>query len=145
MAINRLTDIVAAMKSKWTYGDRDFAYNFEVNEKHNTEYPYMMINPPNSEMREIYGGWESYDFEISFFDTYKTATQQAVTLEQKWDNLQDLALEWFDNLMIHYNNPGGANVGIYFLEETIDFERVKEVANDRLVQIKMFFTLRSVT
>lgn len=145
MAINRLTDIVAAMKSKWTYGDRDFAYNFEVNEKHNTEYPYMMINPPNSEMPEIYGGWESYDFEISFFDTYKTATQQAVTLEQKWDNLQDLALEWFDNLMIHYNNPGGANVGIYFLEETIDFERVKEVANDRLVQIKMFFTLRSVT
>ena len=145
MAINRLTDIVAAMKSKWTYGDKDFAYNFEVNEKHNTQYPYMMINPPNSEMPEIYGGWESYDFEISFFDTYKTASQQAVTLEQKWDNLQDLALEWIDNLMIHYNNPGGANVGIYFLEETLDFERVKEVANDRLVQIKMFFTLRSVT
>lgn len=145
MAINRLTDIVAAMKSKWTYGDKDFAYNFEVNEKHNTQYPYMMINPPNSEMPEIYGGWESYDFEISFFDTYKTASQQAVTLEQKWDNLQDLSLEWFDNLMIHYNNPGGANVGIYFLEETLDFERVKEVANDRLVQIKMFFTLRSVT
>jgi hypothetical protein len=43
MAINRLTDIVTAMKSKWTYGDKSFAYTFEVNEQHNTTYPYMMI------------------------------------------------------------------------------------------------------
>ena len=145
MGINRLTDVVAAMKSKWTYGDKDFAYTFEVNESHNTQYPYMMINPPNSEMPEIYGGWEAYDFEIDFFNMYPTAAQQAVSLELRWDNLQDLALEWFDNLMINFNNPGGDNVGIYFLEETLEFERVKEVANDRLVQIKMFFTLRAVT
>ena len=145
MAINRLTDIVAAMKSKWPYGDKDFAYTFEVNEQHNTQYPYMMINPPNSEFPEVYGGWEAYDFEIDFFDLYQTANQNAVSLEQEWDNLQDLALEWIDNVMIHFNNPEGVNVGIYFLEETLGFERVKEVANDRLVQIKMTFTLRAVT
>tara|TARA_R110000823_G_C15925163_1_gene499006 strand:+ start:36 stop:2318 length:2283 start_codon:yes stop_codon:yes gene_type:complete len=145
MAINRLTDIVTAMKSKWTYGDKDFAYTFEVNEQHNTQYPYMMITPPNSQIPEVYNGWESYDFEIDFFDLYQTSSQQAVSLEQRWDNLQDLSLEWLDNLMIHYNNPTGANVGIYFLEESIDFQRVKEVANDRLVQIKMRFTLRAVT
>ena len=145
MAITRLTDIVAAMKSKWTYGDKDFAYTFEVNEQHNTQYPYMMIVPPNSEIPEVYNGWEAYNFEIDFFDLYQTASQQAVALEQKWDNLQDLSLEWLDNLMIHYNNPTGANVGIYFLEESIDFQRVKEVANDRLIQIKMRFTLRAVT
>ena len=145
MAINRLTDIVGVMKSKWTYGDKDFAYTFEVNEQHNTNYPYMMISPPNSEFPEVYGGWEAYDFEIDFFDLYQTANQNAVVLEQKWDNLQDLGLEWIDNVMIHFNNPGGADVGIYFLEETLEFERVKEVANDRLVQIKMRFTMRAVT
>ena len=145
MAINRLNSIVSQMKSLWSYGDKEFGYTFEVNEKHNTKYPYMMINPPNSEMPEIYGGWEAYDFEIDFFDTYKTANQNAVSLDEEWDNLQDFALEWFDKLMIHYNNPGGDNVGIYFLEESLTFERVKEVANDRLVQIKMFFTLRAVT
>ena len=145
MAITRLTDLVSTMKTKWTYGDSDFAYTFEVNEKHNTTYPYMMINPPNSEMPEVYGGWEAYDFEVDFFQLYQTAAQDAVSLEQRWDNLQDLALEWLDNVMIFYNNPTGADVGVYFLEETLDFDRVKEVANDRLVQIKMSFTMRAVT
>ncbi len=145
MAITRLTDIVAAMKSKWTYGDKDFAYEFEVNQHHNTQYPYMMIVPPNSEIPEVYNGWEAYDFEIDFFDLYQTASQQAVALEQKWDNLEDLALEWLNNVMINFNNPTGANVGIYFLEESIGIKRIKEVANDRLIQIKMSFTMRGVT
>ena len=145
MAITRLTDIVAAMKSKWTYGDKDFAYEFEVNQHHNTQYPYMMIIPPNSQIPEIYNGWEAYNFEIDFFDLYQTASQQAVALEQKWDNLEDLALEWLNNVMINFNNPTGANVGIYFLEESIDIQRIKEVANDRLIQIKMSFTMRGVT
>ena len=123
MAITRLTDIVAAMKSKWTYGDKDFAYEFEVNQHHNTQYPYMMIVPPNSEIPEVYNGWEAYDFEIDFFDLYQTASQQAVALEQKWDNLEDLALEWLNNVMINFNNPTGANVGIYFLEESIGITR----------------------
>ena len=145
MAVTRLNEVITKMKSLWPYGDKDFGYTFEVNEKHNTQYPYMIINPPNSEMPEIYGGWEAYDFEVDFFDTYKTSNQKVVSLDKEWDNLQDFALEWFDNLMISYNNPGGPNVDIYFLEETLTFERVKEVANDRLVQIKMFFTLRAVT
>jgi len=145
MAITRLTDIVAAMKSKWTYGDKDFAYEFEVNQHHNTQYPYMMIIPPDSQIPEIYNGWESYDFEIDFFDLYQTASQKSVLLEQKWDNLEDLALEWLNNVMINFKNPTGAGVGVYFLDESIDIKRVKEVANDRLIQIKMSFTMRGVT
>jgi len=143
--VTRLSEITTQMQSLWPYGDKDFGYTFEVNEKHNTQYPYMLINPPNSEMPEIYGGWESYDFVIDFFDTYNTSNREAVSLDKEWDNLQDFALEWFDNLMNVYNNPGGPNVNVYFLEETLNFERVKEVANDRLVQVKMFFTLRAVT
>jgi hypothetical protein len=145
MATTRLTDIVSAMKSKWTYGDKDFAYEFEVNQNHNTQYPYMMIIPPNSEIPEVYNGWESYDFEIDFFDLYQTASQQAVLLEQKWDNLEDLALEWLNNVMINFKNPTGAGVRVYFLEESIDIKRIKEVANDRLIQVKMSFTMRGVT
>ena len=145
MATTRLTDIVAAMKSKWTYGDKDFDYEFEINQNHNIKYPYMMIVPPNSQIPEVYNGWEAYNFEIDFFDLYQTSAQKAVSLEQKWDNLQDLALEWLNNVMINFNNPTGAGVGVYFLEESIDIERVKEVANDRLIQIKMSFTMRGVT
>jgi hypothetical protein len=145
MAITRLTDIVDAMKSKWTYGDKDFAYEFEVNQHHNTQYPYLMIIPPDSQLPEVYNGWESYNFEIDFFDLYQTKSQQTVKLEQKWDNLEDLSLEWLNNVMIKFNNPTGSNVGVYFLEESIDIERVKEVANDRLIQIKMKFTMRGVT
>ena len=54
---------------------------------------------------------------IQLEKTGTTAAQDAVSLEQRWDNLQDLALEWLDNVMIFYNNPTGADVGVYFLEE----------------------------
>jgi hypothetical protein len=141
--ITRLNEIITQMKSLWPYGDKDF--DAQINDNHNLQYPYMIINPPNSEMPEIYGGWEAYDFEIDFFDTYKTSNQKTVSIEKEWDNLQDYALEWFDNLMIAYNNPGGPNVQVYFLEQSLDFERVEEVANDRVIQFKMFFTLRAVT
>ena len=145
MATTRLKDVVSKMKSKWTFGDKDFAYEFQINEAHNANYPYMMINPPDSEIPEIYGGWESYSFQIDFFDLYQTSVQKAVSLEHKWDNLEDLALEWFDTLMSSFKNPSGATVQIYFLEESLNLERVKEVANDRVIQIRMSFTLRAVT
>ena len=55
--------------------------------QHNTQYPYMIINPPESSIPEIYNGWEEYDFEIDFFNLYQTAAQNNVTLEKRWDNL----------------------------------------------------------
>lgn len=37
------------------------------------------------------------------------------------------------------------SVGVYLNDESIEIERVKDVANDRLVQIKMTFTISAFT
>jgi len=138
MAI-RLTDIVTVMKSKWTYGDKFFGYTEEFNDNHNTQYPSILITPPDSVFPEVSlnNGWELYTFEIYFSDLYNRTAQANVNIEQRWDNLQDLANEWLDMFLKNYQD--GIVTG--FLEgEDVTVERVKEVANDQLLQIRMNFT-----
>jgi hypothetical protein len=138
MAI-RLTDIVTVMKSKWTYGDKFFGYTEEFNDNHNTQYPSILITPPDSVFPEVSlnNGWELYTFEIYFSDLYNRTAQANVNIEQRWDNLQDLANEWLDMFLKNYQD--GIVTG--FLEgEDVTVERVKEVANDKLLQIRMNFT-----
>ena len=138
MAITRLKDIVTVFENKWTFGDAKFGYDGEVNESHNTQYPLLLIKPPLSIMPEIYKGREEYEFEINFYNLYPQAAQSAVTLQHRWDNLQDLAMEWFDMVLKNYQDN---IVDVYLNDESIEIERVKEVANDRLVQIKFTFTM----
>jgi len=138
MAITRLKDIVTVFENKWTFGDAKFGYDGEVNESHSTQYPLLLINPPLSTMPEIYSGREEYEFEINFYNLYPQAAQSAVTLQHRWDNLQDLAMEWFDMVLKNYQDNV---VDVYLNDESIEIERVKEVANDRLVQIKFTFTM----
>ena len=138
MAI-RLTDIVTVMKSKWTYGDKFFGYTEEFNDNHNTQYPSILITPPSSVFPEVSldNGWELYTFEIYFSDLYNRTAQANVNLDQRWDNLQDLGNEWLDMFLKNYQD--GIVTG--FLEgEDVSVERVKEVANDQLIQIRMTFT-----
>lgn len=138
MAI-RLTDIVTVMKNKWTYGDKFFGYTEEFNDNHNTQYPSILITPPDSVFPEVSlnNGWELYTFEIYFSDLYNRTAQANVSIEQRWDNLQDLANEWLDMFLKNYQD--GIVTG--FLEgEDVTVERVKEVANDQLLQIRMNFT-----
>jgi len=138
MAI-RLTDIVTVMKSKWTYGDKFFGYTEEFNDNHNTQYPSILITPPSSVFPQVSldNGWELYTFEIYFSDLYNRTAQANVSLDQRWDNLQDLANEWLDMFLKNYQD--GIVTG--FLEgEDVSVERVKEVANDQLIQIRMNFT-----
>ena len=138
MAI-RLTDIVTVMKNKWTYGDKFFGYTEEFNDNHNTQYPSILITPPSSVFPEVSlnNGWELYSFEIYFSDLYNRTAQANVNLDQRWDNLQDLSNEWLDMFLKNYQD--GIVTG--FLEgEDVSIERVKEVANDQLIQIRMNFT-----
>jgi len=138
MAI-RLTDIVTVMKGKWTYGDKFFGYTEEFNDNHNTQYPSILITPPSSVFPQVSldNGWELYTFEIYFSDLYNRTAQANVSLDQRWDNLQDLANEWLDMFLKNYQD--GIVTG--FLEgEDVSVERVKEVANDQLIQIRMTFT-----
>ena len=133
MAITRLTDIVSVFESKWTYGDVKFGYEGEVNQDHDIKYPLMLIQPPESIIPAIYDGREEYTFEINFYNLYSQAAQSVVTLQQRWDNLQDLANEWLDFVLKNYQD---VTVQAYLNDESIEIERVKEVANDKLVQIK---------
>ena len=142
MAITRLKDIVTVFQDKWTYGDSRFGYESEINETHNTVYPAMIIQPPESIMPDIYSGREEFEFEVNFYNLYQQAAQSAVTLQHRWDNLQDLATEWMDLVLKNFQD---ATVQVYLNDESIEFERVKEVANDRLVQIKLVFTMSAFT
>ena len=142
MAITRLTDIITVFDSKWTYGDVKFGYESEVNQDHDTQYPLMLVEPPESTIPEIYNGREEYTFEINFYNLYSQAAQSVVTLQKRWDNLQDLANEWLDMVLKNYQD---GNVEAYLEDESIAIERVKEVANDRLVQIKLTFTMSAFT
>lgn len=142
MAITRLKDLVTTFESKWTFGDSKFGYDGEVNESHNTQYPLLLINPPISTMPELYSGREEYEFEINFYNLYPQAAQSAVTLQHRWDNLQDLGMEWFDMVLKKYQDN---TVDAYLNDESLEIERVKEVANDKLVQIKFTFTMSAFT
>ena len=142
MAITRLTDIITVFDSKWTYGDVKFGYDGEVNQDHDTQYPLMLVNPPESIMPVVYDGREEYSFEINFYNLYSQAAQSVVTLQKRWDNLQDLSNEWLDMVLKNYQD---VTVEAYLNDESIEIERIKDANNDKLVQIKLVFTMSAFT
>ena len=141
MAI-KLTDIVTVMKAKWIYGDKFFGYTEEFNDNHNTQYPSILITPPTSVFPEvgINNGWENYTFEVYFSDLYNRTAQANEQIDQRWENLQDLATEWLDDFLKNYQDT--APILAFLEDESVTIERNKEVANDQLIQIKMTFTWR---
>jgi len=142
MAITRLTDIITVFDSKWTYGDVKFGYDGEVNQDHDTQYPLMLVTPPESIIPEIYNGREEYSFEINFYNLYSQAAQSVVTLQKRWDNLQDLSNEWLDMVLKNYQD---VTVEAYLNDESIQIERIKDSKNDKLVRIKLIFTMSAFT
>ena len=145
MAIVRLTDVVATMKDKWTYGDKFFGYTEELNDNHGTQYPSLLITPPDSVYPEVTprNGWEEYSFEVYFSDLYNRTAQANESIEQRWDNLQDLANEWLDMFLKHYMGTQAHKTTIsYLMNGSLTIERKKEVANDQLLQLKMNFGFR---
>lgn len=141
MAI-KLTDVVAVMKDKWTYGDKFFGYTEEFNDNHSTFYPSLLITPPDSVFPEVGldNGWENYTFEVYFSDKYNRTAQANESIDLRWENLQDLATEWLDLFLKHYQAE--APITAFLEDESVIVERNKEVANDQLIQIKMTFTWR---
>jgi len=142
MAIIRLTDIVTTMKDKWVYGDKFFGYTEEFNDNHNTQYPSLLITPPDSAYPEVTprNGWEEYAFEVYFSDLYNRTEQANETIDQRWDNLQDLANEWLDMFLKSYiGQQDGKTTISYLTDGSLTIERNKDVANDQLLQIKMNF------
>lgn len=138
----RLTDIVKVFSDKWTYGAVEFGYESDINTDHDRQYPALIIEPPVSVIESVNNGRENYDFEVNFYNLYDTAAQDVVELQKRWDNLQDLANEWLDMVLKNYQD---ITVQAYLDESGISIERVKEVGNDRLVQLKISFTMSGFT
>jgi len=138
----RLTDIVKVFSDKWTYGAVEFGYESDINKDHDRQYPALIIEPPVSVIDDVNIGRENYDFEVNFYNLYDTAAQNVVELQKRWDNLQDLANEWLDMVLKNYQDT---TVQAYIDEAGINIERVKEVGNDRLVQLKVSFTINGFT
>jgi hypothetical protein len=102
----------------------------------------MLVNPPESIMPVVYDGREEYSFEINFYNLYSQAAQSVVTLQKRWDNLQDLSNEWLDMVLKNYQD---VTVEAYLNDESIEIERIKDTQNDKLVQIKLVFTMSAFT
>lgn len=153
MAITRLNDFVTVATNKWTYGDFKFNYEGAVNQDHNVIYPLMLMQPPTSVIPDVYEGFETYTVEFEFYNSYKKAAQDAVTLQRRWDNLQDLAMEWLDNVLINYSggtitSPSESSptpTQVYINKDSLSIQRDKEEKNDRLVKITMSFDMRMFT
>ena len=97
------------------------------------------IHNPN----KIRNGWEDYSFEVYFSDLYNRTDQQNESIEQRWDNLQDLANEWLDMFLKSYIGiQAGKTTISYLTDGSLTIERKKEVANDQLLQLKMNFGWR---
>ena len=75
------------------------------------------------------------------FQIYTIEHRQAnETIEQRWDNLQDLANEWLDLFLKSYIGiQEGKTTISYLTDGSLAIERKKEVANDQLLQLKMNF------
>ena len=142
MAKIKLSDVIEVMKSKWTYGDSIFGYTEEFNDNHNTKYPSLLITPPDSVFPEVgeHSGWEEYSFEVFASDLYNRTAQQNENIEKRWDNLQDLASMWLERFLRFYQKD--APIQAFLEDESVTVERSKEVANDKLIQIKLSFTFK---
>tara|TARA_R110002167_G_scaffold100424_1_gene262173 strand:+ start:3809 stop:6745 length:2937 start_codon:yes stop_codon:yes gene_type:complete len=137
MAIEKLTDFVKVANDKWTYGESKFGYESEVNQDHNIIYPFLLIKPPTTNIENVYNGWQDHDFEVQFYNTFEKEARDAVELQTRWDNLEDLGLEWMDMILKNYNNTE-----VIISHDSVVIEREKEDKNDKLVKINMIFQVR---
>jgi len=137
MAIVKLTDFIKVANDKWTYGESKFGYDSDVNQDHNIIYPLMLIKPPVTNIDNVYDGSHDHDFEVDFYNTFQKVARDVVELQQRWDNLEDLALEWLDLILKNYNNTD-----IIINHDTVIVERDKDENNDKLVKINLTFKVR---
>ncbi len=153
MAITRLHEFIEVAETNWTYGDFLFGYEGEVNQDHNILYPLLVMTPPSSRIPDIYSGYEHYEVELQFYNSFTKAAKDAVTLQQRWDNLQDLALEWLDRVLINYSGgiitspqtKSPTPTQVYIDKETLVIDREKDSKNDRLIKLTMSFDMRMFT
>jgi hypothetical protein len=148
MAFNRLRDISARMESKWTSGDFIFGYEDDINENHNIDYPLLLVIPPNSTLPATEKDpinahvKEEYDFEVIFAKPYRTSTTNTgandtnANLDVIYSLLEAEAYNWLQAFLDSYSKKE-----VTLVPTPITMERETNQHNDRVVQIRMQFTV----
>jgi len=148
MAFNRLRDIRDRMESKWTSGQFVFGYEDDINELHNIDYPLLLVIPPTSTLPATEKDpinahlKEEYEFEVIFAKPYRTsgsntgANDTNANLDVIYTLLESEAHFWLQSFLDSYPNKQVTLVPV-----PITIERETNQHNDRVVQVRMNFTV----
>ena len=148
MASNKLRDIRDRMEQKWTSGEFIFGYEDDINENHNIDYPLLLVIPPNSTLpatdKDPINAHirEEFDFEVIFARPYRTSTTNTgandtnTNLDVIYTLLESEAYNWLQAFLDSYPNKQ-----VTLVPTPITVERETNQQNDKLVQIRMNFTV----
>jgi hypothetical protein len=106
----------------------------DVNKTHNTNYPLLIIEPSTSTVENLNRGWERHTFTSYLLepDGYNDSTSDV----QHYDSTQKLFSKFLDYLM---TTRTGAFGGVSVNKKGVKVERVKNLANDKLIGVKIQF------
>ena len=137
MAFKKLREIRDRFEQKWINGGFIFGYENEINEKHNNDYPLLVVLPPTSELPATEGtSKEDYTFECLIVKPYYQ--NQTGSLDVVFSLLEQEALGWLQRVLDSYPKRD-----VILSPESIAVEREKELYNDKLIQVRLTFTLNA--
>ncbi|MAB51177.1 hypothetical protein [Marinobacter sp.] len=135
MSFNRLKDLRGRFEQQWINGGFIFGYENEINEKHNNDYPLLLVLPPTSELPSTEGdSREEYTFECLVVKPYYQ--NQSGSLDVVLSLLEQEGLTWIQRVLDSYGNKE-----VILSPDSISVEREKELYNDKLIQVRLTFTL----
>ena len=137
MAFKRLRELRDRFEQQWINGDFIFGYENEINENHNNDYPLLVALPPTSELPATEGdSKEDYTFECLIVKPYHQ--NQTGSLDVVLSLLEQEALTWLQRVLDSYTNKE-----VILSPNSISVEREKELYNDKLIQVRLTFTLNA--
>lgn len=137
MAFKRLRELRDRFEQQWINGGFIFGYENEVNENHNNDYPLLVVLPPTSELPETEGdSKEDYTFECLIVKPY--FQNHTGSLDVVLSLLEQEALTWLQRVLDSYTSKE-----VILSPNSISVEREKELYNDKLIQVRLTFTLNA--
>ncbi len=137
MSFNKLRELTNRFEQKWINGGFVFGYENEINENHNNDYPLLLVLPPTSVLPTTEGDvQEEYSYECLIVKPYHQ--NHAGSLDSVFTLLEQEALGWLQRVLDSY-----ANKEVILSPDSISVEREKELYNDKLIQVRLSFTLNA--
>ena len=135
MSFKKLRDLRDRFESKWINGGFLFGYENDINENHNNDYPLLLVLPPTSEIPSTESeSQEEFTFECLVVKPYYQ--NQTGSLDVVFSLLEQESLSWLQRVLDSYTKKE-----VILSPDSISVEREKELYNDKLIQIRLTFTL----